>query len=133
MAASDLAVGKHDRPEDHEMPRYEVVTHIAVELDGAMPEEAAAVYRRALLAVDGLALRGLAVWPSTRDSTPTPLPPPLQQQLIEFFAAVARHAAAEEAVFRARVEDIFAGASAGPEGNAASHPEEWSGGTGNAR
>jgi hypothetical protein len=91
------------------MPRYEVVAHIAVELDGAMPEEAAAVYRLRFLAGEGLALRGLAVWPCAHDSLPSPLPPPLQQQLEDFFAAVARHAAVEEATFRARVEDIFAG------------------------
>jgi len=89
------------------MPRYEIVTHLAVELDGAMPEEAASVFRREYLAVDGLALRSLAVWPSSHGSTPSPLPPSLRQQLVDFFAAVARHAAVEEEVFRARVEDIF--------------------------
>ena len=94
------------------MPRYEIVTHLAVDLDGAMPEEAAAVFRREFLAGEGFALRSLAVWPSSHGTTPTPLPPPLQQQLVDFFAAVARHAAVEEELFRARVEDIFAEASA---------------------
>jgi hypothetical protein len=93
------------------MPRYEVVAHIAVELDGAMPEEAAAVYRRRFLAGEGLTLRGLAVWPCAHGAVPSPLPSPLQQQLADFFAAVARHAAIEEATFRARVADILADAS----------------------
>jgi hypothetical protein len=89
------------------VPRYEVVTHIAVELDGEMPEEAAAVFQRELAARSGFALRGLAVWPSQNGATPSPLPPPLQQQLVDFFAAVARHAAIEEEVFRTRVEEIL--------------------------
>lgn len=106
------------------MPRYEVVTHIAIELDGAMPEEAAMVFRREFLATKGLALRGLAVWPCAHDATPSPLPAPLQQQLVDFFAAVARHAAIEEEVFRARVEDIFAGAAV--------RSPDWDEGTGNS-
>jgi hypothetical protein len=89
------------------MPRYEVVTHITVDLDGEIPEEAAAVFRRELVARSGIALHSLAVWPSQNGATPTPLPPPFQQQLVDFFAAVARHAAVEEEVFRARVEDIL--------------------------
>jgi hypothetical protein len=95
------------------MPRYEVVTHIVVELDGDMPEEAATAFKRAFLAGPGLALRGLAVWPCANPSSPSPLPPPLQRQLADFFAAVERHAAAEEEVFRARVDAIFADASLG--------------------
>jgi hypothetical protein len=90
------------------MPRYEVVAHLSVELDGATPEEAAAVYRRRFLADDGLALQDLAVWPCSHDRSPSALPPSLQQQLTDFFAAVAGHAAIEEATFRARVEAIFA-------------------------
>lgn len=90
------------------MPRYEVVAHLAVELDGTTPEEAAAAYRRRFLAGDGLTLRALAVWPCAHDASPSPLPPALRQQLADFYAAVARHAAIEEAAFRARVEDIFA-------------------------
>jgi hypothetical protein len=89
------------------MPRYEVVSHVAVELDGEMPEEAAAVFRREFASNAGIVLRGLAVWPSHAGTAPTPLPAPLQQQLVDFFAAVARHAAVEEEVFRARVEDIL--------------------------
>jgi hypothetical protein len=111
---TSLAIGTPDRPEEIEMPRYEVVAHITVDLDGAMPEEAAAVYRHRFLSGEGLALRGLAVWPCAHDSSPSPLPPSLHQQLEDFFAAVARHAAVEEAVFRARVEDIFAGGAGAP-------------------
>jgi len=91
------------------MPRYEVVAHLAIELDGSMPEEAAAAYRQTFLAGRSLALRGLAVWPRAHDAYPSPLPPALHRQLADFFAAVARHAAIEEEVFRARVEDILAG------------------------
>lgn len=104
------------------MPRYEVLTHIAVELDGTTPEEAAAVFKRAFLGGAGLALRGLAVWPSAGSSTPVPLPPPLQQQLADLFVAVARHAAVEEDAFRARVADIFAQAESGA-GSTTSAPE----------
>lgn len=89
------------------MPRYEVVTHLAVDLDGEIPEEAAAVFRREFIGDGGIALRSLAVWPSHAGAVPTPLPPLLQQQLVDFFAAVARHAAVEEEVFRAAVEDIL--------------------------
>lgn len=89
------------------MPRYEVVTHVAVELDGEMPEEAATVFRREFVGDAGFTLRHLAVWPSHQGAQPSPLPAPLQQQLVDFFAAVARHAAVEEEVFRARVADIL--------------------------
>ena len=89
------------------MPRYEVVSHVAVELDGEIPEVAAAAFRRKFVGDRGIALRSLAVWPSHAGAAPTPLPAPLQQQLVDFFAAVARHAAVEEDVFRARVEDIL--------------------------
>jgi hypothetical protein len=89
------------------MPRYEIVTHIALDIDGATPEEAAAVFRREILIGHERALRSLAVWPAHHGSTPGTLPAPLQQQLVDFFAAVARHAAVEEEVFRARVEEIF--------------------------
>jgi hypothetical protein len=90
------------------MPRYEIVTHISIDVDGATPEEAAAVFRREILMSNGRALRSLAVWPAHAGPTPTPLPAPLQQQLIDFFAAVARQAAVEEEIFRTRVEEIFA-------------------------
>ncbi|MEA2511856.1 MAG: hypothetical protein QOJ59_1343 [Thermomicrobiales bacterium] len=89
------------------MPRYEIVTHVAIELDGATPEEAASVFKREFLRDQGISLHSLAVWPTSPSSRPSPLPPPLLQQLLDFFAAVARHAAVEEEVFRARVEDIF--------------------------
>jgi hypothetical protein len=89
------------------MPRYEVVSHVAVELDSEIPEAAAAAFRRKFVDDGGIALRGLAVWPSHAGATPTPLPAPLQQQLVDFFAAVVRHAAVEEDVFRARVKDIL--------------------------
>jgi len=103
------------------MPRYEVVSHVAVELDGEIPEEAAAVFRREFVAGPGIALRSLAVWPSHAGAKAAPLPPPLQQQLVDFFAAVARHAAVEEEVFRARVEEIL---GPGPDTEQSGIPDE---------
>ena len=90
------------------MPQYEIVAHFAVELDGTIPEEAAGIFRREWLAGTGMNLRDLAVWPSAQGTRPSPLPPSLREQLARFFAAVARHAAVEEEVFRARVEEILA-------------------------
>jgi len=59
------------------MPHYEVVAHVAVELDGNTPEEAAGVFKRRLSTDEesAVALRGLAVWPSAHGGTPPPLPP----------------------------------------------------------
>lgn len=90
------------------MPRYELVTHISINVDCGSPEEAAAFFQREILTGAGRELRSLAVWPSHAGPTPTPLPAPLQQQLVDFFAAVARQAAVEEEIFRGRVAEIFA-------------------------
>jgi hypothetical protein len=92
------------------MPRYEIVAHVSLELEGATPEAAAATFRDDLLARAGgdVVLRGLAVWRPATETAAAPLPIPLQRQLADFFAGVARSAAVAETAFRARVERIFA-------------------------
>lgn len=92
------------------MPRYEIVAHVAVELEATTPEAAAAAFKQDLRAGAGgaVALRGLAVWRRSAGPAPAPLPLSVRRHLAEFFAGVARCAADAEAAFRARVEDIFA-------------------------
>ena len=112
------------------MPRYDIVVHASVDLDSATPEQAAAVFARCLRdSVDPTALvRGLAVWRPYDGETPTPLPPPLPDQLADFFAGVRWSAAAAENVFRLEVERIMAaaypdGAEAGTSANASEETE----------
>lgn len=95
------------------MPRYEIVAHLARELDCATPEEAAAVVRRELRAEAGDpdALHHLVVWREETAPAASPLPPGLRRQLDDFFAAVGRCAAEAEAVFRGRVEAILSPAA----------------------
>lgn len=97
------------------MPRYEIVTHLQVDLDGATPEDAAALFKRTFLTGNGarVRLRNLAVWRPDSDAGPTPLPSPLPRHLEAFFSGVARSAAVEEETFRRRVEAIFAGEGPG--------------------
>ena len=92
------------------MPRYEIVAHVAVELDETAPEAAAAAFKRDLLARAGnpIALHGLAVWRPSAGSEVGPIPPSARRQLDGFFAGVARCAATEEEAFRVRVEEILA-------------------------
>lgn len=92
------------------MPRYDLVVHVSVDLDGATPEQAAAVFTRGLLAgVDPRAvMHGLALWRPHDGATATPLPAPLPDQLADFFAGVQWNAAVAEAAFRLEVEQIMA-------------------------
>ena len=92
------------------MPRYDIVIHVSVELDGATPEQAAADFTRGLLAgVDPRAeVLGLALWRPHDGTTATPLPAPLPDQLADFFAGVQWSAAMAEAAFRLEVEQIMA-------------------------
>ena len=92
------------------MPRYEIVAHVVVDLEGSTPEAAAAAFKRDVLARSGdeVALRGLAVWRPTTDPASTPLPTSAQRHLADFFAGVARSAATAEEAFRVRVEEILA-------------------------
>jgi hypothetical protein len=105
------------------MPRFEIVVHVTVDLDGTTPEAAAATVKRQLRAqTDGAAtLHGLAVWRESAGGGPAPLPLPVRQHLASFFAGVAGCAATEEAAFRARVGEIFAH----PPSAAASGYEHW--------
>jgi hypothetical protein len=95
--------------EEIEMPLFEVVTHVTVELAGSTPEEAAALFKRECLssASAPTVLRDLAVWPSSVSSAPEAISNSIQHQLADFFAAVGRQAANEEEAFRTRVEEIF--------------------------
>ena len=64
------------------MPRYEIVAHVTRELECASAEEAAAEFRRQLLADAGLddALLHLAVWREDPAPAVSPLPSSLRQQ-----------------------------------------------------
>lgn len=92
------------------MPRYEIVAHVVVDLEGSTPEAAAAIFKRDVLnrSGDGVALRGLAVWRSTADPASAPVSSSVQRHLAGFFAGVARCAATAESAFRVRVEEILA-------------------------
>jgi hypothetical protein len=94
------------------MPRYDIVVHASIELDSATPEQAGAVFARCLRdGVDPTAVvRGMAVWRPDDGETATPLPPPLPDQLADFFAGVRWSAAAAENTFRLEVERIMAAA-----------------------
>lgn len=112
------------------MPRYDVVVHASVDLDGATPEQAATDFTRCLLTgVDPqTVVRGLAVWRPHDGRTATPLPAPLPEQLADFFAGVRWSAAVAEAAFRLEVEQIMAAAfpdavEAGAIGDADDEPE----------
>lgn len=91
------------------MPRYEIVAHFTCELDGATAEDAAALFQHQVLTEAGIAddLLQLAVWRQERAAA-SPLPTPLRQQLIDFFAALERSADEAETTFRARVAAILA-------------------------
>ncbi len=95
------------------MPRYEVVAHLVVTSNASTPEEAATMLKQEVLAAAqrAVALRSLAVWPAAQ--SPSPLPDALRQQLAAFFAGVEQCAKHEEALFRARVEDILRGVVVG--------------------
>lgn len=103
------------------MPRYEIVAHAVCDLDGVTPEEAAAEFRRGLVAgassVTDVRLRHLAVW---REGQPaaSPLPVVLRQHLADFFADVERSAAEAEAAFRLRVAEILAVVATSADGDA---------------
>ena len=91
------------------MPRYEIVAHVTRELEGASAEEAAAEFRRQLLADAGLndALLHLAVWREDPAPAVSPLPSSLRKSLMDFFATLERCASEAEEAFRGRVEAIL--------------------------
>jgi hypothetical protein len=91
------------------MPRYEIVAHVTRELECASAEEAAAEFRRQLLADAGLddALLHLAVWREDPAPDVSPLPSSLRKSLMDFFAGLERCASDAEEAFRGRVEAIL--------------------------
>jgi hypothetical protein len=91
------------------MPRYEIVAHVTRELDAASAEEAAAEFRRQLLADAGGtdALLHLAVWREDPAPAVSPLPAPLRQGLDAFFTGLEGCASEAEETFRGRVEAIL--------------------------
>jgi hypothetical protein len=96
-------------PRGSSMPRYEIVAHVTRELDCASAEEAAAEFRRQLLADAGLgdALLHLAVWREDPAPAESPLPASLRRGLEEFFTALERCAGEAEEAFRGQVEAIL--------------------------
>lgn len=90
------------------MPRYEIVAHLASDVECGTAEEAASLVGHQLRAATGgaIVLHHLAVW---RQEPPaaSPLPPALRRQLTDFFVAVERQAARAEAAFRTRVGEIL--------------------------
>ncbi len=92
------------------MPRYEIVAHVARNLDCATPEEAALLVRGQLTAAGGqVELLHLAVWrEEVASPRASPLPPSLRRKLIDFFSALDRSAADAEEAFRGRVAAILA-------------------------
>jgi hypothetical protein len=91
------------------MAHYEIVAHVMRELPCETAEEAAAIFRRQLLADAGRGddLLHLAVWRQDGGRQSSPLPPSLRQQLVDFFAGLDRCAGEAEAAFRGRVEAIL--------------------------
>jgi hypothetical protein len=91
------------------MPRYEIVVHVAREMECATPEQAAAVVRDQIVGQPGdpAELLHLAVWRGDRAGGASPLPPPLRRKLVDFFAALDRCAADAEAAFRDRVASVL--------------------------
>jgi hypothetical protein len=91
------------------MAHYEIVAHVVRELPCETADEAAAIFRRQLLAdaVRGDGLLHLAVWRQNGEPQSSPLPPSLRQQLVDFFAGLERCAGEAEAAFRGQVESIL--------------------------
>jgi hypothetical protein len=91
------------------MPRYEIVAHVTRDLDCESAEEAAAEFRRQLLADAGIAdaLLHLAVWREDPAPAASPLPSSLRDSLVGFFDGLERCAGEAEEAFRGRVEAIL--------------------------
>ena len=91
------------------MPRYEIVAHVIRELECDTAEDAAAIFRKQLLAESRPddTLVHLAVWREDPELTESPIPASLRHKLIDFFATLERCAEAAEDAFRGRVEAIL--------------------------
>jgi hypothetical protein len=96
------------------MPRYEIVAHVAREMDCESAEEAATIVRRQLLgrSTGSDHLLHLAVWREDPPPAVSPLEPAVRQRLVDFFTTLERCAGEAEEAFRGRVEAILL-ASAG--------------------
>jgi hypothetical protein len=101
------------------MPPFEIVAHLRCELECETAEDAAALFRRQVLAQAGITddLLHLAVWRQDPQPAVSPLPPSLRHQLHEFFAALERCAGAAEEDFRERVAAILANPAPGDGGS----------------
>lgn len=98
------------------MPQYEIVAHIVRNVDAATAEDAAALVgndMRGAVGATGI-IHHLAVWRHD-PSAASPLPAAARQQLIAFFAELARSADAAETEFRDRVAAILTTPTAEPE------------------
>ncbi len=91
------------------MPRYEIVAHVIRDLECDTAEDAAAIFRKQLLAEARLAdtLVHLAVWREDPEPTESPIPASLRHKLVDFFATLERCAEAAEEAFRGRVQAIL--------------------------
>jgi hypothetical protein len=98
------------------MPQYEIVAHIVRDVDAATAEDAAALAGSDLRGTVGATgvIRHLAVWRHD-PAAASPLPAGARQQLVDFFAELARSADAAETEFRDRVAAILMNPTAEPE------------------
>ena len=93
------------------MPRYEIVVHIASEIDCQTAEEAAAIVRRQIMSTSTAPrqLLHLAVWHDARGATPSPVDLAVRDKLVDFFTTLEQRAAEAEVTFRGQVEAILMG------------------------
>src|SRR5687767_11373863 len=100
------------------MPRYEIIAHVTRELTCESAEDAAAIFRRELLAgtEPNDALLHLAVWREDPSPASSPLPSSLRQALVDFFTALERSAGEAETAFRERVAAILTVSAPGAAG-----------------
>ena len=91
------------------MPRYEIVAHLVCELDCPDAEEAAASVGHDLAGAPGatVVIQHLAAWRQDPPPAVSPLPLATRQQLLAFFAALARASDAAETAFRGRVAALL--------------------------
>ena len=91
------------------MPHFEIVAHVIRELDCESAEDAAAIFRRQLLADARRAdtLVHLAVWREEPGPSGSPVSASVRQQLVDFFSSLERSAGEAEAAFRGRVAAIL--------------------------
>ena len=91
------------------MPQFEIVAHVIRELDCETAEDAAAIFRRQLLAdarrTDTLV--HLAVWREEPGPSESPVSASVRQKLVDFFSSLERSAGEAEAAFRGRVAAIL--------------------------